>query len=520
MLCNSLTRNQSNALYIDVLRGNIEATMRELCRTDLFFLLTIACKRKDINCDFLYDRCREVEANPDGYLDLWAREHYKSTIITYGKSIQDILASHGDNPLPKWNGQEVTIGIFSHTRPIAKAFLNQIKSELEENNFLKDLFPDVLYKEPKRHAPTWSLDSGIQVKRKTNPKEQTVEAWGLVDGQPTSKHFLILNYDDVVTLSSVTTPEMIKKVTMAHAVSLSLGARDGVTRTIGTRYHYQDTYADMISKGSVIPRIHAATDDGTVKGKPVFLSATALAKKRRDFGPYVYACQMLQNPKEDSVMGFLRKWLCHYDVLRNNSNWNYYILVDPASKKNPTNDYTTMRVWGLAPDNNYYLVDGVRDRLNLTERRKWLFKLHRKWRPLGVGYEEYGLQADIEHHQSEMERQNYRFRITALGGSMSKENRIRRLVPIYEQGRMWLPHRLMFMDYEGEAHDMVQEFIDDEYLPFPVGGHDDMLDCDARLLDPKFETEFPMEESIRTPSITMEQEQNTVQTDYNVFTRS
>ena len=32
----------------------------------------------------------------------------------------------------------------------------------------------------------WSLDGGLVVKRKSNPKEATVEAWGLVDSQPTS----------------------------------------------------------------------------------------------------------------------------------------------------------------------------------------------------------------------------------------------------------------------------------------------------------------------------------------------
>jgi hypothetical protein len=61
--------------------------------------------------------------------------------------------------------------------------------ELEENKTLKAAFPDVLWGEDVRQAPKWSEDDGIIVKRKSNPNEATVEAWGLVDGQPVSKHF-------------------------------------------------------------------------------------------------------------------------------------------------------------------------------------------------------------------------------------------------------------------------------------------------------------------------------------------
>jgi hypothetical protein len=81
----------------------------------------------------------------------------------------------------------------------------------------------------------WSEDKGITVKRKSNPKESTIEAHGLVGGQPTSKHFSLLVYDDVVTLESVTSPEMIQKTTDAWAISLNLGAHGGKRRYIGTR---------------------------------------------------------------------------------------------------------------------------------------------------------------------------------------------------------------------------------------------------------------------------------------------
>lgn len=480
MICTTLTREQSNALYLEVLEAEDAPALKSLCTEDLFFLLSIGCKRKDINRDWLYERCREVEASPDGHLDLWAREHYKSTIITFGKSIQDLLK----NP-------ELTVGIFSHTRPIAKGFLDQIKRELEGNTFLKDLFPDVLYQNPRSEAPKWSLDSGLILKRKTNPKEASIEAWGLVDGQPTSKHFMLSVYDDVVTRESVTTPEQIKKVTAAWELSLNLGAEGGRTRYIGTRYHQNDTYKTMIDRGSVTPRVYPATRDGKIDGEPVFMSKETLADKRRDMGPYTYSTQMLQDPVADKAMGFKEPWLKFYETLSDTSEWNIYLLVDPASKKKASSDYTVMEVIGLAPDNNYYLLDAIRDRLNLTQRATKLFGFHRKWKPKNVGYERYGMQSDVEHMQYMMEQENYRFNITELGGALSKEDRIQKLIPIYEQRRFYMPKFLRFIDYEGRVKDYTEAFISDEYLAFPVCVHDDMLDCRARILDPALGAQFP-----------------------------
>lgn len=481
MICRGLNRIQANELYLEILQTADNQALRKLVCEDLFFLLTVACKRRDIDRDWLYDRCREVEQDPNNHLDLWAREHYKSTIITFAKSIQDLL-NDPDN---------ITIGIFSHTRPIAKGFLEQIKRELEGNNFLKKLFPDVLWHNPRAESPKWSLDNGIILKRKTNPKEANVEAWGLVDGQPTGKHFKILVYDDVVTRESVTTPDQIKKVTSSWELSINLGAQGGFRRYIGTRYHSNDTYKTMMDRGSATPRIYPATDNGKMDGKPVLLSQQDLVEKRRDMGPYTFGTQMLQNPVADKAMGFKEEWLKYYDALKDISKWNTYIIIDPASKKKKTNDYTVMKVIALAPDNNYYLIDAVRDRLNLVQRASKLFDLHRKHKPTAVGYEEYGMQSDVEHIEYVMEQENYRFKITRLGGTVAKEDRIQKLVPIFEQGRFYLPRNLPFFDYEGRRRDFVNDFINDEYLSFPVSVHDDMLDCMARILEPDLGAKFP-----------------------------
>lgn len=455
---------------------------RWLAKNDLFYLMVAVIGRRDLNDDWLFERCREVQANPDGHLDLWAREHYKSTIITFGLTIQDVL-----------NDPEITVGIFSHTRPIAKGFLRQIKREFESNDTLRSLFPEIFWENERRDAPKWSEDDGLIVKRKGNPKESTVEAWGLVDGQPTSKHFKRLIYDDVVTKESVTTPDMIKKTTEAWELSLNLGAAGGSYRGIGTRYHYSDTYRSILDRGSMRPRVYPATKNGKVDGEPVLLSREVLAKKRRDMGPYTFGCQMLQDPKADETQGFKDEWLAFWPA-HHTSNLNLYIIVDPASKKKTTNDYTVMTVLGVGDDDCIRVVTWIRDRLSLTQKADWLFRLHREYKPMAVGYEEYGMQADIAHFEDRMVRENYKFTIKPLGGKVAKEDRIRSLIPDFEQQRILLPEHCMRTNYEGRSEDLTKIFLDDEYRAFPVSPHDDMLDCLARIKDP----EFPMVEPGRS----------------------
>lgn len=464
-------------------------TLRHLCRTDLYFLLRYVLNRKDLEHPWLYARCLEVQASPDGRLDLWSRYHYKSTILTFGKTIQDILASHGDDPLPEWNGVEQTFCIFSHTRPIAKAFLRQIRDELASNRRLIELFPDVLYDQPDKNSPRWSEDSGLLVRRKSTPREATVEAWGLVDGQPTSKHFNVLLYDDIVTPASVTNAEQVQKTTQAWELSFALGDSNPKQRAAGTRYAFADTYHDIMERGALKPRIYPATDDGTLTGKPVLLTPEALKKALQVMGPYTFSAQMLLNPIADSKQTFQRAWLDHR-FERDDIGWESMtrvLICDPANAKTKKSDYTTMCVIGLGQDRNYYLLDYLRDRLNLSERANEYFRLHRRWKPHKSAYEEYGKDSDIQHLEHMMKggngRSPYHFEIEPVGGSLSKADRINRLIPVAAEGRLWLPEVLYRTNSEGKLEELILILIEQEFLAWPVPVHDDGMDVIARIFD-------------------------------------
>ena len=268
----TLDYGETAAWYAEMARklSPLNGELALLGCNDRYFLLTVLLGRQDAEHSWLFDRCREVERDPDGYIDLWARFHYKSTIITFAGAIQEVMCD-----------PEITIAIFSVIKPIAEAFLNQIKEEFEQNEKLKQVYPDVLYALPRQNGSDgrpakWGVARGIMVKRKSNPKEATIEAHGLIDGQPTSRHFRLHIYDDVVTQDYLS-DDQIRKTTERWELADNLGSHLGVRKWMpGTRYHFADTYGVVIDRKSLKPRIYPATDDGTLTGKPVFLSQRAL----------------------------------------------------------------------------------------------------------------------------------------------------------------------------------------------------------------------------------------------------
>ena len=408
---------------------------------DRFFLLTNLLKRSDATHPWLYARCREVEADPDDHLDLWARWHWKSSIITNAGSIQEIVSD-----------PEITIGIFAVTNPVAKPFLKQIKSEFEKNEELKATYPDVLWANPRRDAPVWSLQEGITVRRKSNPKECTVEAYGLVDAEPTGRHFRLLIYDDLVTKKSVTNEDMIRKTTEAWELSTNLGSGESTRRWhIGTRYHFGDTWGQMLERGSVKPRLYPATHNGRMDGTPVFMSQAAWDKVKRDQRSTAPA-QMLQNPLAGKEATFRSSMLRGYEVRP--SILNVYIMGDPSMGRTKKSDRTALVAIGVDANKNKYLLDGYCHRMSLTDRWNNLKNLYVRWvnapgvKMVKVGYERYGLQSDIEHFEDKMQgsREEPQFKIHELSwtkeGNESKKSRVQRLEPDFSNTRFFLPAKV------------------------------------------------------------------------------
>lgn len=270
---------------------------------------------------------------------------------------------------------------------------------------------------------------------------------------------------------------------------------------INTRYHQDDLSGRILQEEAdrwkVISIPMEAEQDvpdplGREPGErlwPEWFTEEMVADAKRD--PRTWTSLYQQRPAPIGGGELKKSWMQFYDFAQFDT-MNKIILVDPAGgRKDKKSDYTAIWVIGLGADENLYVLDMVRDRINMAERAEIIFRLHKKWKPLQVRVERYGLMADVENLRNEMNRRNYRFQLLEVGGSTKKEDRIRRLVPYFSAGRVWFPKQFFYTDYSGKAQDLVQVFVEQELAVFPVGAFDDMLDSLSRIAEPLLDLPWP-----------------------------
>lgn len=393
-------------------------------------------------------------------------------------------SSYGSVAFPAWylgrNPKNCIIAA-SHTGELAERFGRKVRNTIQ-SQIHKSIFP----------ASGVASDSAAAGRWETTEKGEYFAAG--VGGSITGRRADLCLIDDPVKSREEADSATIRQKQWdwwRDDLSTRLKPGAGVV-IIMTRWHEDDLAGRLIDdlkssrkrvKIISIP-MEAQEDDplGREVGEPLWpewFTPIMIEEAKRE--PRTWSALYQQAPRPIGGGEFKREWLNHW--IKQPASGNKIIIVDPSSGKSKTRgDFTSMWVIGRGQDENLYVLDGLRDRLNLTERCEELFKLVRKWKPAGVGYEQYGLQADIEFIKMQQEAQQYRFKIIELGGGIKKEDRIRRLIPLFQGAEIWLPQSLIKVGSDGHNYDVIEMFIQ-EYLSFPVGAHDDALDNLARIVD-------------------------------------
>ncbi len=495
--------------YDGILRGvaqgvlNERDVLRSLFANDLWFLLRFGFGIEKANHPFVVEVARMVEAGPrTDTLDIWARFHFKSSLITQAETLQFEIKN-----------QEKCTGIHCYVRPAAKAFLRSIKILCEESELLQWCFPDVLWKNPKGEAPKWSEDEGLILKRNNSArKESSIEAWGLVEGMATGRHFERNVFDDLETDDIRESPDMLDKVfskfNMAF-VNLGTGREDDQTRVIGTYYsHFGPNikirdmkYPDgrKVYQLRLIP----GSKDGTKDGEPVLMDQNTWEKAKMGIH---FNSQQLCDPTPSSEIKLDKRMLRPIEPVFIPKNIYKFMVLDQAGgdeTDKQSKDLWSYGVFGVEPSINdigqskVYLLDVEADKMSHSQGIDGVVRMYCNHIIRQLGVEKVGLSTTEIHIANALRAQGRRIElkenlIALTPSGRSKNKRV-------EDALQW-PLNNGMLYYSTDVPSRYIDAIKEEMDKFPFY-HVDILDMWAYLYDLIKEFKFRDIKDIEDPLV-------------------
>jgi len=469
--------NHAELGVVNGVEGFLEV-WHQLVLNDLWFVVFFIMGWEGSNHPFVVDACREVEDGPEtNTVDIWARGHGKSTVITGAEIIQRVLRD-----------PEERVCIMSHKAPAAKAFLRRIKHQFETNERLKLIFPDVLWENPHRDSPKWSEDEGIILKRTGIYTEATVEAAGLIEGMPTGKHYTYRVYDDIMVQDYVKSPERMRELESKFKMSEYLSSPPHHNRVIGTFYHHSDILVNLVSmmddEGEPVYhfRKKPAVDE---EGVPHMMSMQEIKKLKMDRDSF--RTQYLLDPTPSSDMKLRPSDLRYVKKSDIPKDLMIYMTVDPAGDAKRGSDSWAMWVIGVDPEtdevgaHDIYLLNGLVSPLGESEGIEEIARMYLK---AGVvqklGIEKVGLSTAEVHIKAELKARGRR--VNEDDGSLvllrpSGRNKVDRIIKSLE----W-PLRNGKIHIVDSVPTQYSDRLVTEMEKFPFW-HDDALDALSYIYD-------------------------------------
>lgn len=491
---------------------------RHWCQTDFWFWCRFCMSSGEMLCrdphnrhfmrpwldhPWLFERCRDLQENPNGRFFKWARNSFKSTLITTNLTLWDYIQD-----LPRTANLRTLI--LTYKLDVAgEAMLSGIKKECEQNKKLHFHWPEVFWADPQKDSQLWTKQALLFRRTDDNSsREPSIRVAGL-DNQPTSYHCDLIVMDDAVTREAVTSEDQIRKVFENMRTATFLG-EPGVTkrRYIGTNWAIDDPWTRAERDGFFLTDNHPCFD---ANGEPVLQSMEALREWERMSGPYAFSCQMMGNPISSNQRIFLMDWFQDYgnDPEYEAKGKNVYIFADLALG-GAESDFSVLAAIGLGADGHKYLLDLRRDRWSIHEFDDNLLEMARKWRPIRAYIEQFAMMTDVERIREKMRERRWRGLIveplpreTADGspGSLSSTTKgykslmIQRLQDDMSRLTWWFPRAVGYRGKK-EPRDTIQVLLEEEYRHWSPGtkiAHDDMLNTLAMVLNKNVPLMWPQD---------------------------
>lgn len=412
------------------------------------------------------------------------RGHAKSTSITLSYGLAAML----------FRDRKFVI-IVSDTESQAILFLNQIKSELLDNEELRALFGiESLEKDTERDIIVKMAD-GHRFRVVARGSQQNVRGL-LWNGQ---RPDLILGDDlenDEIVLNSDRREKFRRWM---YGALLPILSPRGIVRIVGTILHLDSflnrVMPDEASKFTIQDELKSYSIKEDQFWKSVKYKAhnsdyskilwtarwdkkklqTIRAKYVEEGLPDVYSQEYLNQPLDESRAYFKKHEFKNIEertlehIIGGALELNYYVGVDLAISDKERADYSAFVVVGVDSSNKMYVVEVIRDRMDSLEILETIFYLQRKYNPESFCIERGQLEKALKPFLvEEAFKRNLFPAMEVITPSLDKLVRARAI-----QGRMRIGG--VYFDKEAEWFPVFES----ELLAFNRGRNDDQVDAFA-----------------------------------------
>lgn len=184
--------------------------------------------------------------------------------------------------------------------------------------------------------------------------------------------------------------------------------------------------------------------------------------------PEVYACEMLNNPVDDSIRYFRRGDFLPMSAEDFKKDLTFYITADLAISLKDRADYTAILVGGMDSNGKLYIKNCIRERLSGDEIVATLISLQKIYNPLAIGIEDTQISKALGPYINRtMQETGTYMNIVQL--KPHRQDKLQRARSI--QARM----RSGMVSFD-KSSDWWPQF-EDECMNFPRAKHDDVVDA-------------------------------------------
>lgn len=234
---------------------------------------------------------------------LLPRNHAKTSIVSHGLPLHVLIQPINGCYTPYKHGYNSRILLAGEVDTRAVDNLRVVKMNLEENQLLRALWPDMTWDNPRRDAPKWN-ENEIVIPRTINYPDPSIRAIGVGGAITGARHDVHIK-DDLISLEAANSEVAMQRADDWHKTSRALLDNQdySLEYIIGTRWAVADIYSRIIAEDPLVEYIVRSVIENGELIYPEHFTWAGIEHLKATLGP-LFSLLYMNNVGDPSLVDF------------------------------------------------------------------------------------------------------------------------------------------------------------------------------------------------------------------------